>query len=152
MSVVVVLAAGCRGGKLPTFQDEGKSVADYRAMLSDRDPDVQARGAFGLSRLGPEARDAVAELVPLLKSPVALTRQNAALALAAIGADARDAVPALTEALRDAEWAVRRQAAIALGAIGAAAKPAVPALKRLESDPQKPVREAAKQARVQIGL
>ena len=121
------------------------------AMLSDQDPEVQARGALGLSRAGPEARAAVSELIPLLKSRSALARQNAALALAAVGPEAASAVPALTEALKDPEWAVRRQAAMALGAIGPAAKPAAPALQRLESDPQKPVRDAAKQARGKIG-
>ena len=54
-------------------------------MLADADPEVQARGALGLSRLGSEARDAVPELIPLLKSPAPLARQNAGLALAAIG-------------------------------------------------------------------
>ena len=148
--VVLFLATGCRGTR-PTLRDEGKSGAELRTMLADADPEVQARGALGLSRLGPEARDAVPELIPLLKSSTPLTRQNAALALAAVGLDAGAAIPALTEALKDPEWAIRRQAAIALGAIGPSAKPALATLKRLESDAQKPVREAAKQAREKIG-
>jgi HEAT repeat protein len=149
--VALGFAAGCGGTSRATLRDEGKSAAELRAMLADADPEVQARGALGLSRIGPEARDTVPELIPLLKSPSPLARQNAALALAAIGPDAKDAVPALTEALKDSEWAVRRQSAIALGAIGPAAKPALPALKKLDSDPHKPVRDAAKQARDKIG-
>ena len=148
--VLAMCLTGCRGKSPPTLQDEGKKPDELRAMLADPDPEVQARGAFALSRRGPEARDAVPELIPLLKSQAALTRQNAALALAAIGPDAKDAVPALTEELKDSEWAVRRQAAIALGAIGPAAKPAIPALKRLHSDPHKQVRDALKQARDKI--
>src|SRR5262245_19977436 len=124
--VGLFLVTGCRGPSRPTLRDEGKSADELRAMLADGDPEVQARGALGLSRLGPEARDAVPELIPLLKGQTPLTRQNAALALAAIGAGASAAVPALTEALKDSEWAVRRQAAIALGALGPAAKPALP--------------------------
>lgn len=142
---------GCRGKSPPTLQDEGKKPDELRAMLADPDPEVQARGAFALSRRGPAARDAVPELIPLLKSKAALARQNAALALATIGPDAKDAVPALTEALKDSEWAVRRQAAIALGAIGPAAKPAIPGLKKMDSDPHKQVRDAAKQAHDRIG-
>jgi HEAT repeat protein len=144
------LATGCRGSK-PSFQDEERSASELRAMLVDGDPEVQARGALGLSRLGANARDAVPDLITLLKSPATLARQNAALALGAIGPEASPAVPALTEALKDPEWAVRRQAALALGMIGASAKPALPALKLLDRDPQKPVREAAKRARERIG-
>jgi len=118
-------------------------------MLKDASPEVQARGALGLSRAGAEARDAVPDLIPLFKSASALARQNAALALGAIGPDASAAVPALTDALRDSEWAVRRAAAQALGAIGA--KGALPALRKLEGDTNKQVRDAAKKAREQLG-
>jgi hypothetical protein len=149
--LLALCLTGCRGASRPTLQDAGKPPDELRAMLANGDPEVQARGGFALSRLGAEARDAVPDLIPLLKSEAALTRQNAALALAAIGPDARAAVPALTEALKDSEWAVRRQAALALGAIGPAAKSASPALKKLESDPQKLVRDAARQARDKTG-
>jgi HEAT repeat protein len=149
--VGVAVLAGCRGGG-PTLRDEGKGVDELRAMLADADPEVQARGAFGLSRHGPAAKDAVPDLVPKLKSPAPLVRQNAALALGAIGPGAKSAVPALEGALKDPEWAVRRQAALALGGIGPDAKPALPALKKLEaSDAQKLVRDAAKQAREKAG-
>lgn len=151
LALALVLAIGCGKPAPPTLRDEGKPPADLRAMLRDPDPEVQARGAFGLSRAGAEGRDAVPELIPLLKSGSALARQNAALALGAVGPDASAAVPALTEALKDSEWAVRRQAALALGLIGPAAKSAVPALKKLDADPQKPVRDAARQARDKIG-
>ncbi len=146
-----IVFAGCGNAAAPTLRDAGKGLDELRSMLADPDPEVQARGALGLSRLGAEARDAVPELVPLLKSPSGLARQNAALALAAVGPEAKAAVPELTAALKDADWAVRRQAATALGAIGADAKSAVPELKRLDADPQKLVRDAAKQARAKIG-
>jgi HEAT repeat protein len=147
---LLFFALGCGKPLAATLRDEGKPPDGLRAMLKDADPEVQARGSLGLSRAGADARDAVPDLIPLLKSPSALTRQNAALALGAIGPDASAAVPALTDALKDSEWAVRRQAALSLGAIGAAAKAAVPALKRLDGDPQKQVRDAAKQARDKI--
>jgi HEAT repeat protein len=128
---------------------EGKGVAELEQMLRDPKPTVQAQGAYGLSRLGPEARSAVPSLVAALKKD-SLVRQNAALALGQIGPDARAAVPALGDALGDSEWAVRRQAAIALGHIGPDARPAIPALQKVSRDPDPLVRKAAQQALKQI--
>src|SRR5262249_10913357 len=65
---VVVTGPGCRGGGSAVLRDEGKGIDELRAMLADPDPEVQARGAFGLSRHGPEARDAVPDLAAKLKS------------------------------------------------------------------------------------
>ena len=128
---------------------EGKSVAQLERMLRDPNPAVQAQGAYGLSRLGAEARSAVPSLIAALKMDTRV-RQNAALALCQIGPDARDAVPALCEALGDSEWAVRRQAALALGKIGSEAQRAIPLLQRLSRDPERLVRKAAQEAIQQI--
>ena len=65
---------GCRKG--PPYA--GKSVAQLRAMLKDPSPSVQVQGAFGLGQLGPEAREAVADLTQALAGPEALVRQQAA--------------------------------------------------------------------------
>jgi HEAT repeat protein len=148
--VTWAVAAGCGGNGSATLRDEGKTVGELRAMLADPDPVVQARGAFGLSRHGPAAAEAVPDLVAKLQSPSALVRQTAALALGAVGPGAA-AVPALAAALADPEWEVRRQAAVALGGIGPGAKAAVPALRKLDADPHKVVRTAAKEARQKIG-
>jgi HEAT repeat protein len=136
-----ILLSACRG-RAPY---EGKSAAELERMVRDRNPVVQAQGAYGLSRLGSAARSAVPSLIEALKrsSPV---RQNAALALGQMGPDARDAVPALCEALGDSEWAVRRQAAVALGKIGPEARGAIPALQRVSRDPDRLVRSAAREA------
>jgi HEAT repeat protein len=140
-----LLVSACRG-RTPY---EGKSVAALERMLRDPNPTVQAQGAYGLSRLGPDARSAVPSLIAALKKSSAV-RQNAALALAQMGHEARDAVPALGEALGDSEWAVRRQAALALGKIGPQAQSAVPALQRLSRDPDRLVRSAAQEALKEI--
>src|SRR5262245_50891407 len=97
--VLLLVVVGCRG-RAPW---EGKSVAELEAMLRDADPNVQAQGAYGLSRLGGEARPAVKSLAEALKKGDARVRQNAALALAQIGPEAQEAVPALAEALGDPE-------------------------------------------------
>src|SRR3989442_3527375 len=96
MLLPLVFISACRA-KAPY---EGKGAADLERMLRDPNPAVQAQGAFGLSRLGPEARSAVPSLIDALKKD-SLVRQNAALALGQIGPDARDAVPALCGALSD---------------------------------------------------
>src|SRR5262249_11285696 len=80
---VVVLAGGWQKGG-PGLRDEGKGVGELRAMLADADAEVRARGAFGLSRHGAAAGEAVTELTPLLTDPNPLVRQNAALALGAV--------------------------------------------------------------------
>ena len=128
---------------------EGKSAADLERMLGDPNPAVQAQGAYGLSRLGHEARSAVPALIAALKKDSAV-RQNAALALGQIGPEAQDAVPALCEILHDSEWPVRRQAALALGHIGAEARQAIPVLQKLIRDPDPLVRKAAQDALRQI--
>jgi HEAT repeat protein len=140
--VVISASSGCRS-KAPY---QGKSVAQLRRMLHDADSKTQVQGAFGLSQLGSEAREALPDLLDALKSDDPLVRQNAALALGAIGPDAAEAVPGLTEALHDGQWAVRRQAAISLGDIGPAAKSALPELDKLKKDAHKPVAQAASDA------
>ncbi len=145
MLLLLVSHSACRA-KAPY---EGKSTVALEQMLRDPNPAVQAQGAFGLSRLGPEARSAVPALVDALKKD-RLVRKNAALALGQIGPAARDAVPALRDALSDSEWAVRRQAALALGQIGPEARKAIPALEKISRDPDPLVRQAAQKALRQI--
>jgi HEAT repeat protein len=139
--LLTALLAGCR----PKPPYAGKSEAQLEKMLHDPKPQVQAQGAFGLSRLGPDAQAAVPALIERLKGE-APVRQNAAVALGEIGPAAKDAVPALIETLRDPEWTVRRQAAVALGRIGPDAKAALPALERLRRDRDNLVRKAAEEA------
>lgn len=139
---LLILAVGCRSK--PPAPYEGKSLAELERMLQSTDPGTQAAGAFGLSRLGPEARSAVPSLRKALGSSSDLVRQNVALALTMIGPDARDALPELTTAAGDDAWAVRRQVALALGAIGGDA--AVAALEKLQQDENAQVRDAAQQA------
>jgi hypothetical protein len=143
---VIAILGGC--GRKPY---EGKTVAELRQMLRDPSPAVQAQGAFGLSRMGPAAKDAASDLIDSLKKDP-FVRQNAALALGAIGPEAAsDSVPALVELLHDSEWTVRRQAAAALGELGPAARDAVPELKKLTADKDSLVRKAAAAAVKKIG-
>ncbi len=128
---------------------EGRSPAQLERMLHDPKPAVQAQGAYGLSLLGAQAKDAVPALINALRGET-LVRQNAALALGSMGPEARDAVPALTQLLADPEWTVRRQAALSLGEIGSEARTAVPALEKLTHERDSLVRKAAQDALAKI--
>jgi HEAT repeat protein len=144
---LLVVGPGCQSesNRVP-LQDANKSVAECRAMLTNTDVEVQARGALGLSLHGTAAQEAGPELIALLASPNSLVRQNAALALGMIRHEIAATVPALVKGLADREWTVRRQSVLALSAIGPEAKAAVPALRKLETDPHPTVRSAAKTA------
>jgi HEAT repeat protein len=140
--VVFLIVVSCNT-KGPT---EGKSVADFEAMVRGTDPTAQAQGALGLGKLGPAAVLAVPALTEALKSPAVLVRQNAALALGEIGPEARSAAAALIGALADPEWQVRRASAVALGKIGPDAKAAEKALEKLTADKNSLVQKAAREA------
>ncbi len=128
---------------------EGKSVDQLEEMLKSEDSARQVQGAYGLSRLGPEASPAVPTLIELLNSPNALVRQSAAAALGKIGPAAGSAVPALVRMLKDRDWLMRRHAAMALGDLGPTARAAVADLQALRGD-RPTVREAAEQALARI--
>ena len=129
---------------------EGKTVAQLTLMLQSDDSVKQVQGAFGLSQLGSQAKDAGPALIAALKSRHTSVREHAALALGTISPELDLAVPALTAALQDSEMTVRRQAAIALGRIGPEARSALPALEKASRDPDRLVREAVRMAVGQI--
>ena len=81
-----------------------------------------------LTKIRPDAAEAVPALVAALKDPNKDTRQSAAYMLGEIGPDALGAVPALAAALEDRHEDVRESAAYALGKMGPAAAEAVPIL------------------------
>lgn len=76
--------------------------------------DVGVHAAMALGKMG---KDAVAPLIPCLKSERSTVRSNAACALWEIGSDAKRAVTALIGQLKDRDWLVRQCAVEALGSI-----------------------------------
>lgn len=107
-------------------------VASLIEALRDEDPRVRYCCVCALGYLGPEAKDAVPELIKKLNdmkmirgSEEKSSEDVVVETLARIGAEA---VPALTGALRDKDDVVRAKAARTLGEIGLPAKPAVPTL------------------------
>jgi HEAT repeat protein len=83
--------------------------------LADSEAHVRKWAAFGLSRIGPEARAAVPALIKALRDESEEVRKDAAGALAYIGPQAREAVPALLAVFfEDKVPGVRSDAARAL--------------------------------------
>jgi HEAT repeat protein len=146
IGIVFLLAVSCHT-KSPT---EGKTVAEFEAILRTGDATTQAQAALGLAKLGPVAAGATPALVEALSNPNQLVRQNAALALGEIGPEAKSAVPALTTALSDSTWEVRRAAAVSLGKLGPEAKSATAALEKLTADRNSLVQKAAREALRQV--
>ncbi len=122
---------------------------------------IQALGGFG-----PEAAEAVPELIRSLRDPDRRVRWFAAEALCLIGPEAKAAVPALIEAFRSPDVAlgdtgkdgeeiadapIRLMAAMALGKIGPDAGAAIPELIAALAGPDSRVRSEAAQALGQIG-
>ena len=98
-------------------------------------PEVRARAAAILGRIGPKAKRAVPALAEALADPDPETRNEVLFALAAIGPKAEGAVAAVTKALGDPDMNVRYAACYALGSIGPAAKSAKAALQRNLASP-----------------
>jgi HEAT repeat protein len=149
------------------------AVPALRAALTSPRPRPIAQ-IIGL--IGPDARDAVPDLVKALQGNSRGLRLEAAEALGRIGPDAREALPALLasfkdkelcpaavravgrlgkeavpplmEGLKGADAATRAGSAEALGRLGPEAKPAVPKLLALRDNPREDssVRAAAAQA------
>jgi HEAT repeat protein len=104
--------------------------------------------AQAVASLGPEARQAMPELIAALRQPDAAG--GVAWALAMLGPDAWEAVSDLAEVLDSEDSFTRRNAAKALGRIGPAAVSAVPALNNCCEDPDGSVRAEAAFALWQI--
>src|SRR5262249_23486481 len=83
--------------------------------LNENGPTAQ-EAARALAKIGPDAKDAVPVLKPLLTAKDAKLAQEAAEALAKIG---KSSITALTEAVKSDDGKARQLAVTALGKIGA---------------------------------
>jgi len=97
-----------------TFQ--GKTIAEWRAQLGDKQETVRLSAAVALGECGPKAAPA---LIEELKNKDSVIRYWAARGLGKIGRPAAEsAVPALAKALKDSSEVVRVSAAYALWKLG----------------------------------
>jgi HEAT repeat protein len=119
-------------------------------LKEETDEKVLANASLVLRQIGPDAKDAVPELIEVVKKG---KPPQAVEALGRIGPKAKAAVPVLAEALKgkgSGSDPMRVRAAIALGQIGPDAKEAVPALADALSGPP-PLRFHAATSLGQIG-
>jgi HEAT repeat protein len=126
--------------KLAQFPSEidGKTLEQWIAEMTHKDPAVRVEAVETLPRFGPPARKAASALVKCLEDGDVSVRVHAIRSLASIGVDPPDmgkTVEGLSARLRkDQQAIVRVQAAIALSAFGSDAKAAIPALIERISD------------------
>jgi HEAT repeats/HEAT repeat len=116
--------------------------------LRQRFPDEERRKAIWiLSRLGPQAEEAIPTLIDLLRqSKDSELRSGLIRIFSAMGQRAHAALPALLEAANDPRDFNRSAIASALPKIARNAEEIVPCLERLLSDPSWPVCESAASA------
>ncbi|HKD35573.1 MAG TPA: HEAT repeat domain-containing protein [Pirellulales bacterium] len=88
------------------------------ATAALKEPKARYWGLLLLGEVGPAAKSAVTDIIPLLSDEGPAIRRQAGMTLGEIGPAAKDAVPALIKALDEKEAAVRFAAAYALGKIG----------------------------------
>jgi HEAT repeat protein len=106
--LVVVLAA------------DGADVSELTKQMKDKDAQVRRQAAKELSDLGPEAKEALAQLIAGLKDNDLYVRRFSAKAIGNIGPDASTAIPALrTGAMNPKETREVQEAIVAaLGKMG----------------------------------
>ncbi|MDP6446655.1 MAG: HEAT repeat domain-containing protein, partial [Pirellulaceae bacterium] len=76
-------------------------VPELRNRLTSNDAEVRAQAADVLGRIGPDANEAIPELIILLDDESGPVRRSAARALGQIGPAAEQAVPSLMRVLED---------------------------------------------------
>jgi HEAT repeat protein len=120
-----------------------KSISPLRQALRDDDPAKRALATAIISEYGPDAREAVPDLMNVLRDDVPRVRAAAALTLSRIGANARDAVPALVALFDDPDPTVRHRAAFAIGELGTDDEAPIRGLLSLLRDSNEEVRRVA---------
>ncbi len=113
-----------------------------RQALKDEHPKTRAMAAKALSDIGPPAKDAIPDLLPLLNDtagqaqadsgawPSPVVQYGAALALATIDPTRKEALPVLSEALTN-DWMTGADAIKAVQKMGSNGRDAIPALARV---------------------
>jgi HEAT repeat protein len=104
---------------------------------------VRQRALYALSKMGPDAREAVPILKEALQDRHTPCRYYAAIALGELGAEAKAVVPDLSRTLTDNDEGVRNQAGQALANVG---EEALPALRIMVEDEDWAVRLGGLQA------
>lgn len=154
-AVLAAMTADAKDDELVTVAVVGLGLLGDRSaevvtavggQLKSANPALRQQAALALSKFGPAARGAEAQLVQAFKADAEkLIRSHALHALCVgYGTQADDLIPILTERLKaDPDFEVRVAIAEELGALGAGGAKAIGALREAQKDPQVKVREAA---------
>src|SRR6516225_11816902 len=109
VAFTLALSIGFSGNLVCASQYRPSDVQAAVKDLSSRDQEVRHSAAYHLSEMGPEAKDAVPQLIEVLQSdPISSIRGEAASALGKVGAPASAAVPALISFLKSKEGGYER--------------------------------------------
>jgi HEAT repeat protein len=98
------------------------AVSALSDALRNENAKIREGAALSLLSIGPEAKEALPELIQTLRDPSEDVRMMAAMALGEIGPNALAAIPALQECLKDQSLSVRCYAAKAMIQISPAEK------------------------------
>jgi HEAT repeats/PBS lyase HEAT-like repeat len=101
------------------------TVCELIDQLKDPDDTVRLRAVATIAVMGPEAVDALPDLIQAVDDGNADIRQVAVVALGEIGPPAKLAISVLIKALQDSDAVLRKRAAVTLGELGHDALPAV---------------------------
>ncbi len=120
--------------------ENAQKVKEALQDLQSSDVELRREAAVSLTRLGPDAKEAVPFLVKTLKDSDSRVRQNSIDALGEIGVPSDAAVAALMFLLKDEEYLIRLKAAETLGKFGKASGKAASSLVERLNDPKAVVR------------
>jgi HEAT repeat protein len=104
-------------------QYEGSAVPSLIELLHSDNADTRYFACLALTRLGPCAEEAVADLLAIISDPGDPALCTAMIALGRIGPAAVDAAPTLLHWAREGDWVVRERAVDSLAKIGSRAVP-----------------------------
>lgn len=141
-------------GATAAWQEMGSAgVETLLPALQSEKPNVRAGAAYVLSRLGGQAKAALASLADRLQDPHPRVRWYALEALAGIGPAASVVLDKIAPLLEHSDRLTRRRAVLVLSRIGPEAKSLLPQVQKLaKEDPDMSVRQMAELAARQLNL
>lgn len=113
---------------LTDIDREGVSVPALADFAVKEESELRLHALSVLLNFGPRAKEAIPQVMKLVRNPSTEVRERALWFLYAAGADPKTLVPVLTTALKDKEQHIRVTAALLIGRLGPRAKDTVPVL------------------------
>ncbi len=144
IGLLLILSIGCNKRDDVVYQ--GKPVKAWIKMLKDEDPGNKMVAIKAISEIGPEAKEAVPDLIEMIRMSRNHDKRFLLASVNALLAMGKEIVPDMIDLLKDDDWEIRRGGVWMLGKLGSEAKDAVPALTEALNDPNEIVRMKAGEA------